>query len=333
MKIVMAFGTRPDQIKLAPLAKELQDKCELLIWYGGQGWDLRPAEYQYIVSHEAKIDWNHGLDRAISEAIAQFGDYLFTNKPDCAIVHGDDATAFACALAAFLNRVPIVHIEAGLRTYAHNPYPEEGFRRQIATMAELHLAPSEVESRNLEVEQVNGQIFVTGNTINDTIDVDYPPKILATLHRRENWGKPIHEALKVLDNNTDKFDITVITHPNWVNHTHSINMPASLTYIDPTNREDLLHMVDHVDLVVTDSGGLQEECALMGVPCIVYRDFTERAGLEYYGSVHMVDPNTPWDLEDALLYYWNSRFVYGIPGTVSKLMSSHIIKWGQPTQN
>ena len=149
---------------------------------------------------------------------------------------------------------------------------------------------------------------------------------LATLHRRENWGEPIHEALKVLANNTDKYDIAVITHPNWANHTQSTHMPSSLTYIDPTSREDLLNMVDHVDLIVTDSGGLQEECALMGVPCIVYRDHTERAGLQAYGSVHLVDPNTPWDLEDALLYYWNSRFVYGIPGTVSKLMAEKILE-------
>lgn len=326
MKIVMAFGTRPDQIKLAPLAAELKDQCDLKIWYGGQGWDLRPAEYQYIITEEAKIAWDCGLDKAISEVIAHFSIYLQRNEPDCVIVHGDDATAYGCAIAAYLNRVPIAHIEAGLRTYATNPYPEESFRRQISVMAQAHFAPDRDSVENLEHENVNGRIFRVGNTINDTIPCDYPPTVLVTLHRRENWGHPIHEALKVLANNTDKFQIMVITHPNWEIHTRSVNRPECLTYLDPLPRDQLLEKVDHVDLIVTDSGGLQEECALMGVPCIVYRDFTERVGLQNHGSVVMVDPASPWDLEDALLYYWNSRFLYGIPGTVCPKIAHAILE-------
>ena len=319
-KFVMAFGTRPDQIKLAPLAKILNDKSDLFIWYSGQGWDIRPAEYQYIISHEETIDWGAGLGSAIPTIIARFSEYLKLCSPDMVIVHGDDATAYGACVAAFLAGVPVAHIEAGLRTYGANPYPEESFRRQMAVMASEHFCPSDIELENLRTERVGGRLHLVGNTVNDTLEsvnVNYPPKLLVTLHRRENWGDPIKAALKILVNCSYSWDIRIIKHPNWKKHLGQVYESKQITWLNPVPRDEFLGLMAESDLILTDSGGLQEECALMGKKCLVFRESTERQLLYEQGSVTLVDPNEPTDLVDHLHIAWQSRFGYGIPGTVS----------------
>lgn len=323
--VVMAFGTRPDQIKLAPLAKLLNNRVNLQVWYSGQGWDMRPAEYQYVITTENKIEWDT-MTNGVSRTIAEFGKFLDAQKEvDLVIVHGDDATAYACAVAAFLSYHRIAHIEAGMRTYDTTPYPEESFRRQIGSMATLHFAPSSIEVSNLKRERVNGLIYTSGNTVNDTLEVDYPPKMLVTLHRRENWGEPIVEALRVLGNLEEDFEITVIEHPNWKNHLSNRDIPTNLVYIPPQPRDKFMGLVRDADLILTDSGGLQEECALLGKDCIVYRKKTERATLEMFGSITLADPTQPFELEDELVRWWKKRFSYGIPGKVTPFIVRAIL--------
>ena len=336
--IVVACGTRPDVLKLAPVWENLQGIPDLnvKIWWSGQGKDIFPAEHQYMVDESppshARAGWN-GLNAGISHTVDQFDLYLASLSTldfDLVIVHGDDATAYACALAAFNREIPVAHVEAGLRTYADTPFPEEAYRKSISAMATLHFAPDQESRWNLLSEQIPGdRIFVVGNTINDVIrqwDDHYngTMEIIATLHRRENAGERIQRAIDVLSVWAEVHEVTLIRHPNWGSR---YTLPSNITYIDPVPHEDLLEMIYRTDVVVTDSGGLQEECAFLGVPCIVYRESTERTVLVDEGSVDMASPRNPTSLNLSLNRAYRRRFAYGTGDTgvqIAQIISSHL---------
>jgi UDP-N-acetylglucosamine 2-epimerase (non-hydrolysing) len=326
-RVIVAYGTRPEQIKIEPVAVELERRgVEVLQWYSGQSKDL-------IEGCDPDIHWKN-LHEGIGRNIYSFSVWLEEQAPvDVVMVQGDTATAFACAQAAFLARIPVAHVEAGLRTYADEPWPEEAFRHQIAAVARWHFCPDKDAAQNIirEMGHHPGKwadnydqlgIFVTGNTVIDTLP-QAPLRVLVTLHRRENWGDRIRNALWHLeqfmhDNYPDVW-ITVIRHPNWRAQGVEPHVSTLLNITDPMPREYLLDYLQSVDLVVTDSGGLQEEAAHFGIPCLVLRTSTERVALERTGAVTMIHPDNPAALRDALDRVLARRRCYGDGDAAEKI--------------
>ena len=313
-KFVVAIGTRPDVIKMRPVIDEMRQRgLDVRVWWSGQGKDIQDGAILPVDCDTGGVEWNEGLSKGISGVIEGFGEYLKSSVVDCVLVHGDDGTAYGAAVAAYLSDTPIIHVEAGLRTYERTPWPEEGFRRMIGAMAEVHLAPDWYAAQALGKEKVNGTIHVVGNTVVDTLEVG-KPKALVTLHRRENWGDNILHTLRVLYSYMDDFDITVIRHPNWDSHLDVDSLP-DLDYCSPLGRAEFIQRLGEVDIVITDSGGLQEECALLGIPCYVMRENTERQALKENGAITLC--TTPAALENELAAYLGRRYAYGYPGAVS----------------
>lgn len=326
-RVVVAYGTRPERIKLESVARELRALgVEVVEWCSGQHDAVRGENGQIGGS------WGGGLTWGIASTMDGFENALRIHEPAAVVVQGDTATAFACAQAAFLARVPVAHVEAGLRTYADEPWPEEAFRRQIAAVARWHFAPDVIAAQNV-ANEIDGHdpdgsswtpkglaqlgIHVTGNTVIDTLPRE-PFRVLVTLHRRENWGRRIESALSVLaafgDHRVNEnVCVRVIRHPNW--QAQNLVLPAvysdGFDYKEPVNREKMLEWLQYADLVVTDSGGLQEEAAHFGVPCIVLRTATERTALQRLGAVEIVDPDATSALRAALERELAKRRAYG----------------------
>jgi UDP-N-acetylglucosamine 2-epimerase (non-hydrolysing) len=248
-------------------------------------------------------------------------------------------------VAAFLSEVPVAHVEAGLRTYASEPFPEEALRRMIACVAKWHFCPDKYALGNIGREVGGGTMihqcdvggieyynkdfkgYVVGNTINDTLP-KHPFRVLATLHRRENWGKRILDAIEILARFAadDKTEVFITKHPNWRRFmseaVYSDLGPAPDTlcyYQEPADRETFVKRMRGADLVVTDSGGLQEECAFLGIPCIVFRTATERTALLENGAIELVHPDRPEALRAALDRHLQRRYTYGRGDTSEKI--------------
>jgi UDP-N-acetylglucosamine 2-epimerase (non-hydrolysing) len=335
IRIVIARGTRPEVTKTQSVITALEAAgAEVLIWDSAQSPDLTGANSRGII-------WGDGLVRGIAGALPSFRDWLRAQQPVAAVlVQGDTATAFACALTAFLEGVPVGHIEAGLRTYAAEPFPEEAFRRMIAALARWHFCPDERAAENLmnergwsgysaylsELQQHEG-VFVTGNPLIDTLPAK-PLKLLVTLHRRENWGDRISDALLTIDRfaYASGACVTVIRHPNW-RQALQIDFESLRTVFvsEPVSHERLLEWLEESDLVVTDSGGLQEEAAHYGVPCLVLRSATERTALEACGAVKVIDPDREEELLEALQAEARKRTCYG-DGTAGEQIATILLK-------
>lgn len=322
MRVIVAYGTRPERIKLAPVISALRDAdVEVEEWCSGQSKDLADGD---TLGHS--VDWGFGIITGVGDCITAFGGVIdrasYLKRPlDAVIVQGDTATAFACAQAAFLARVPVAHVEAGMRTYASEPFPEEAFRRQIGAIATWHFCPSEHEVANLVREGLKvvdddgiRRIHEVGNTVIDTLP-RVPFNVLVTLHRRENWGARISNALNEIEQFSLQLDgdsvVTIVRHPNWVGHQEPRRDSGRVVYVDPLPRESLLEYVETSALVVTDSGGLQEEAAHFGVPCLVLRSSTERTALVAAGAVTLITPDDQTVLRQALEQAIQRRRCYG----------------------
>lgn len=335
-RIVIAYGTRPEQIKLAPVAAELRAKgADVLEWCSGQSRDLVDGSPNGLRSEF----WRNGLVSGLTACLSEFEHWLRSGDFDAVIVQGDTATAFACAQAAFLASVPVAHVEAGLRTYADEPWPEEAFRRAITAFAKWHFCPDEIAALNVKrelgrvvrveegltlmgrrtIDQEN--VFVTGNTVIDTLP-RVPFRVLVTLHRRENWGARIEAAADALHEfaQTPGVSVAFICHPNmgaWIEDVELWKWTrGSIEFTAPLDRDDLLDCMRDSHLIVTDSGGLQEEAAHFGVPTLVLRTSTERTALTHTGAVVMVHPDHPETLREELETALAKRRCYG-DGTAS----------------
>jgi UDP-N-acetylglucosamine 2-epimerase (non-hydrolysing) len=214
-----------------------------------------------------------------------------------------------------------------LRTYASEPWPEEAFRRAIASFARWHFCPDEIAAKNI-LREIGADafartglassepygVYLTGNTVIDTLP-KAPFRVLVTLHRRENWGDRIKNALLELGHFASGHDgvrVTAIQHPNWgPQGIYPCALAPDVNFIPPQSRESLLLALRASDLVLTDSGGLQEEAAHFGVDCLVLRTCTERVALERAGAVELVDPNSPSTLRSALEARLAKRRCYG----------------------
>ena len=315
LKILLVIGTRPEGIKLYPVWKELKKyptKFETRIVATGQHEELIDQVFSLLkFSPDISFDLmqpNQGLGSLSSNLIGTLTHCLLSERPDIVLVQGDTTSALMGALAAYYMKIRLGHVEAGLRTnYLFNPYPEEGNRRMIATLAGFHFAPTQQAKENLLKENIpEDRIFVTGNTGIDAVRIvleSYPAKnpipglreedfknrhlILVTAHRRESFGKPLRNiemALKKIAETSRKFLIVLPLHLNPIVQdafSRLSEISKNRTYpnikvIPPLNYLEMLSCMQKAFLILTDSGGLVEEASFLGKPVLILREVTER---------------------------------------------------------
>ncbi|MCQ9279366.1 MULTISPECIES: non-hydrolyzing UDP-N-acetylglucosamine 2-epimerase [Staphylococcus] len=303
-KIMTVFGTRPEAIKMAPLVKALECDAELepMIVVTAQHREMLDSVLQTF-NIEPHYDLNimkegQTLSDITSRAMTQLEEIIKKEKPDMVLVHGDTTTTFSGALAAFYNQVPVGHVEAGLRTRRkYAPFPEEMNRQMVSNLADLHFAPTKGAANNLLQEQKNPDtVIITGNTAIDTLKLTVQKEytsdiitkhqnkriILLTVHRRENIGQPMIEIYKAMRTIVDEYEDVVIVSPLHLNP-----KVRSLAYkylgdherielIEPLDVVDFHNFVSNAYLILTDSGGIQEEAPSLNKPVLVLRDVTER---------------------------------------------------------
>ena len=319
MKILTVFGTRPEAIKMCPLILELKKHKEIkcIVCLTGQH---REMLRQVMDAFGVKEDYNLDIMRdrqtltAITTGILEgMEPILKKEQPDIVLVHGDTTTSFAAALAAFYQQIPVGHVEAGLRTgNKYSPYPEEMNRSLTGRIASYHFAPTQLNRRNLESENIKENVYVTGNTVIDAfqttvssdyrfhneqvgnIDFESNKVILVTAHRRENLGeslKSICQALKriVLDNENVMVIYPVHLNPAVREPVYEIlGNISNVILTEPLDVLDMHNLMKRSYLVMTDSGGLQEEAPACGKPVLVMRTETERPEAVDAGTVKVV---------------------------------------------
>ena len=319
MKVMSVFGTRPEAIKMCPLILEMRNHPEIesVVCLTGQHREMLDQVMQ-IFDIEAQYDLNimkpkQTLTTITTSVLEKMEDVLIKEKPDIVLVHGDKTTSFVVALAAFYQQIPVGHVEAGLRTYnKYSPFPEEMNRNLTGKIAELHFAPTVNNKNNLSKENSTENVFVTGNTVIDafktTIKKDYQFKetalqqidferkkcVLVTAHRRENLGQPRRNICNAIKKLADQYEDLEFIYPVHLNPAvqetaHQIlDHTSNVHLIPPIDVEDMHNVMDRSFLVMTDSGGLQEEAPACGVPVLVLRTETERPEAVEAGTVKVV---------------------------------------------
>ena len=319
MKVMSVFGTRPEAIKMCPLVKKLEETegIESVVCLTGQH---REMLQQVIDIFGTKVKYNldimkprQTLTTITSSILEKIEPVLIEEKPDIVLVHGDTTTSFVVALAAFYQQIPVGHVEAGLRTYdKYSPFPEEMNRNLTGKIADLHFAPTENNRKNLEREAITKNVFVTGNTVIDafqtTVKPDYQYKdetlrsldftgkrcVLMTAHRRENLGQPLENICNAVKRLAEKYEDLVFVYPVHLNPAvrdtaeRILGDVQNVYLIPPVDVEDMHNIMDRSFLVMTDSGGLQEEAPSCGVPVLVLRTETERPEAVEAGTVKVV---------------------------------------------
>jgi UDP-N-acetylglucosamine 2-epimerase (non-hydrolysing) len=284
--ILIAFGTRPEWIKIEPVIKKIHGKIPYKILFTGQHSEIIDKSiYGYPVEN-LSIDYHtNRLDGIVSSILRKssfvFDDIKYT------MVQGDTTSAFAVALASFHRQIPIIHLEAGLRSFdIQNPYPEEFNRIAISNMTNIHLCPT--EQNKINVMKCPGTSFVVGNTVLDSL-VGLEPTledfIVITMHRRENLDiiDKWFEQLDLLALDNTRYEFILPMHPNPSIQKHR-DLLKYVTVIDPLSHEECIDLIRRCSLVITDSGGIQEESAFFKKKCIVCRETTERQEGEYVFS-------------------------------------------------
>lgn len=322
MKVMSVFGTRPEAIKMCPLEKELKktEGIESIVCLTGQH---REMLQQVIDIFGTNVNYNldimkqrQTLTTITSSILEKLEPILIKERPDIVLVHGDTTTSFAAALAAFYQQIPVGHVEAGLRTYdKYSPFPEEMNRNLTGRIAELHFAPTENNRNNLLRENISKNVFVTGNTVIDafktTVKKNYIFKepvlknvdlknrrcILMTAHRRENLGEPLYNICRAVKRIIEKYEDIEIVYPVHLNPAvqevaHAVLGGMSRVHlVAPLDVEDMHNLMARSFLVMTDSGGLQEEAPACGVPVLVLRTETERPEAVEAGTVKVIGVN------------------------------------------
>lgn len=330
IKVFLAFGTRPEAIKMAPLVKVLQadDNFSVVVAVTAQHREMLD---QVLNLFEIVPDYDLNLMKAgqdlydiTSGVLLGLRDILAEAKPDVVLVHGDTATTFAATLAAFYARIPVGHVEAGLRTHdLYSPWPEEANRQLTGRLAKWHFAPTERNRQDLLAEQVKDEsIVVTGNTVIDalhwvidkiandaalqssikeqlaraglTADLSSQKLVLITGHRRENFGQGFENICQALRELATRHPDVNFVYPVHLNPNVQKPVKTLLTGLDnvhliaPLGYEPFVHLMQQSYLVLTDSGGVQEEAPGLGKPVLVMRDTTERPEAVDAGTVKLV---------------------------------------------
>ena len=316
--ILTVFGTRPEAIKMCPLVKELDRRPGLnsLCCVTAQHREMLDSVLD-IFGRRADFDLDimeprQTLSTITSKCLLGMEGVLERVKPDLVLVHGDTSTTFSGALAAFYHRIPVGHVEAGLRTYDKwSPYPEEMNRRMVGAIADLHFCPTAANRDNLARENITRGVFLTGNTVIDALQttvkehftfredilnrLDHVDRkiILVTCHRRENYGQPMASIMTALRRLADAFPDTELVYPV---HLSPVVQEAAHRYLDghprihliaPLSVDEMHNLMARCYLVMTDSGGLQEEAPALGKPVLVLRKETERPEAVRAGTVRL----------------------------------------------
>ena len=321
IKVMTVFGTRPEAIKMAPVVLELKKYPDLITPIVAVTAQHRDMLDQVLNLFNIKPDYDlnimaqgQTLFDITTKAMNGLNEVLSKEKPDIVLVHGDTTTTFTGALAAYYHETAVGHVEAGLRTYnKYSPFPEEMNRKLTGAIADLHFAPTDTASGNLKAEGTKeDKIFVTGNTVIDALhktvtddfkfddeklaNIDYENKriILVTTHRRENLGEPMRHVYKALKDIVNEFDDVEIVFPVHKNPkvrevvNEELGNIEAVHLIDPLDYEPFANLMHRAFLVLTDSGGIQEEAPSLGKPVLVLRDTTERPEAVKAGTVKLI---------------------------------------------
>ena len=319
IKVMTVFGTRPEAIKMAPLVKELKTRKEIecIVCVTAQHrqmldqvlevFDIKP-NYDLDIMKQGQT-----LSDITSRALTGLEEVIKKEKPNIVLVHGDTTTTFAGALAAFYSQVDIGHVEAGLRTWnKYSPYPEEMNRQMVGVLADMHFAPTENSKNGLLKEgKKEENIFVTGNTAIDalatTVKSDYKHPIfdwvgndrliLLTAHRRENLGEPMRHMFRAIKRIVDEFLDVKVVYPVHLNPRvreiadEILGNCDRVKLIEPLEVIDFHNFIAKSHIILTDSGGIQEEAPAIGKPVLVLRDTTERPEGIKAGTLKLVGTN------------------------------------------
>lgn len=368
VKVMSVFGTRPETIKMAPLIKELERRAEIesIVCVTAQhrqmldqvltAFDIHP-DYDLDIMQQGQTlsDITARVLKGMEAVIAEV-------KPDIVLVHGDTTTTFAGALAAYYSQTAIGHVEAGLRTHdKYSPYPEEMNRQFVGCMADLHFSPTEPSRQNLLAEGKNPEsIVVTGNTAIDalktTVRADYRDELLdwagdsrlivLTAHRRENLGEPMRGMFRAIRRITEKYPDVKVIYPVHLNPmvreaaNDVLGGCGCVRLVDPLEVIEFHNLLARSYIILTDSGGIQEEAPSLGKPVVVLRDTTERPEGIAAGTLKLAgtDEHKIYSIIDELLsdsgeYERMSRASnpYG-DGHASERIADAILRWYQNKQ-
>ncbi|HJR90765.1 MAG TPA: UDP-N-acetylglucosamine 2-epimerase (non-hydrolyzing) [Aeromicrobium sp.] len=332
--VMVVYGTRPEAIKMAPLVRELaaSDSLEPLVVVTGQHREMLDQVNSFFgIVPDFDLDlMDHGASvNAIARRVLKsMESQIAEHRPDAVVVQGDTTSAFAASLAAFLAEVPVIHLEAGLRTHnLRSPFPEEANRQLTAVITDLHLAPTSTARANLEAEGVApSSIVVTGNTVVDALEwaVQQPVRftdplleqlggdgasgrslILVTTHRREAWGEKMLAAMRGLGDVArahPDYDLLLPMHRNPIVRDAVVEALGHLPNVyltEPLSYAEFCHVMERSYIIVTDSGGVQEEAPSLGKPVLVLRDTTERPEGVEAGTVKIVGTDRQTVTEEA----------------------------------
>ena len=332
-RVLFVYGTRPDAIKMAPLIERTREHLalEAVVAVTGQHREmLDQVNDLFGIEPDHDLDLmvhGAGLANLASRALASVDQVIEQEAPDALVVQGDTSTAFVAALAGFYRRVPIVHLEAGLRTHTiHTPFPEEANRRLTAPLAALHLAPTATSRENLVREAIDPDaITVTGNTVIDALHttVGLPvqfedprvshmlavpgPLVLVTTHRRESWGAPMRAAmlgLRDVAQGRPETRFLLPMHRNPVVREVVEGVLGDLPNVlltEPLSYHEFAHAMNAATVLLTDSGGVQEEAPSLGKPVLVMRESTERPEAVHAGTVQLVGTDSEVVAKELIL--------------------------------
>ncbi len=325
LKVLSVFGTRPEAVKMCPLVVELQKRPEI------ESYVLVTAQHRELLDDvtcffgvKADYDLNlmkpgQTLHTITSGVLCGVGDVLKSmdadgKRPDIVLVHGDTTTSFAAALAAFYEKIPVGHVEAGLRSFdRYSPFPEEMNRLMTGRIAEYHFSPTKNNVANLAAEGITRNVYITGNTGLDSLRYTIRPEhvfeseklrdaslfeseklIVMTAHRRENIGEGLDNIARAVRRIAEEFPNVRIIDPMHPNPAVRRSLEPVLgdlpnvTLIDPVGVADMHNLLSRADLCLTDSGGLQEEAPALGLPVLVLRNETERPEAAEAGTVKVI---------------------------------------------
>ena len=318
IKVMTVFGTRPEAIKMAPLVKTLEktDGIESIVCVTAQHREMLDQVLNiFHIQPDYDLDIMEArqtLSTITTKALNGLDHVLENVRPDIVLVHGDTSTTFAGALAAFYHKIPVGHVEAGLRTYdKYSPFPEEMNRKLTGAIADMHFAPTRKNQENLFREGIRDGVFVTGNTVIDAIhmtvrpdyifsesvlnelDFDKQKVILVTAHRRENYGQPMENIMSAIAKIVEDFPQVEVVYPvhlsPYVRETAAKYLAGNprIHLIDPLTVDEMHNLMARCYMLMTDSGGLQEEAPSLGKPVLVLRKETERPEAVEAGTVKL----------------------------------------------
>lgn len=315
-KIMLVFGTRPEAIKMCPLVNELKSRegCEVRVCVTGQHremLDMVLEAFDVVPDHDLTImKPGQDLFDITVNVLERIRDVLAEEKPDVVLVHGDTTTTFASALSAFYLGIPVGHVEAGLRTWnLQSPYPEEFNRQAVDVITQYYFAPTELSRQNLlDENKPASKIYVTGNTAIDalktTVSADYRDEdldwaadsrlLLVTAHRRENLGRPMHQMFRAIRRIVEEYPDVKVIYPIHLNPAvreiadEEFAGCERIRLIEPLDVVAFHNFMAKSYLILTDSGGVQEEAPSLGKPVLVMRDTTERPEGVEAGTLRLV---------------------------------------------